>query len=159
MMDPSGRELRAAHPAKAGPQPVASLAWFRGRPWLRSVDSECESRVMEPRKNVVGADALPTAAGNTDVLEARMGARARVQRSDRGQRAGRAHIGDPQEPGRPCGFPPEGGYRRTKANEVRRGRAIGSRSAAIRPRKLGNLPEGPSGGKGGTGTWNRWNER
>jgi hypothetical protein len=32
----------------------------------------------------------------------------------RGPRTGRAHIGDPQEPGRPRGFSPKGGYHRPR---------------------------------------------
>lgn len=68
-MDPSGTRAIVARPVKAGPQPEVSLAWSRGRPWLRSVDNECAGRVMEPRNSVVGADAVAVAEGNTDVLE------------------------------------------------------------------------------------------
>jgi len=71
----------------------------RGRPRLRSVDSEWAGRVIEPRKNciVAGADAVATAEGSIGWAEL-----AWPSRSRRGRRAGHVRIGVPQEPGKPC---------------------------------------------------------
>ena len=51
-MKPSGCESRAAEFSQ---QPRASLAWERGNPFLRSVDSEPMSHAIEPRKRVRGS--------------------------------------------------------------------------------------------------------
>ena len=62
--------LRVTSPVR--PRVVASrerVLRGHGRPWLRSVDSECMGRVIEPRKDFVAeADAVDIAEGNTGAL-------------------------------------------------------------------------------------------
>ncbi|MFH1613508.1 MAG: hypothetical protein ABIG61_00280 [Planctomycetota bacterium] len=59
---------------------------------LRSVDSECAGRVIEPRKsNFVGADDVVVAEGSIDTLK--LAWRVRSHRGRR--RAGHVHRGSP----------------------------------------------------------------
>jgi hypothetical protein len=68
LSDPAGSQSR---PVKVGHQPEASLAWpynSQRRGKLRSVDSECEGRVIEPRKRDSSSGALGVLkpGGSTD---------------------------------------------------------------------------------------------
>jgi hypothetical protein len=117
---------------------------------------------MEPRNIVVRADAVPPAEGNTDVLE-REDAQGPGTEVSPGSESRACARGISRNLGGPvaslvadCG---RGRGTAERGNEVRRGRAAGSRSAAVVPRTQGNQVEGPCRGKGGTGAGNRWRER
>jgi hypothetical protein len=156
-----------------------------GRPSLRSVDSECVGRVIEPRKLVhVGADVFLTTEGNSDVRQQPRNV------TPIGVLVRGTHTRIPQEPGRSARFrlhipayghrvnkgqnssparglargngceqatPASGTAERTKGSEV--GRSSRSRSAFTVALKRGNRPEGPRGARGGTGAQHRVRER
>jgi len=68
-----------------------------GRPILRSVDSECAGRAIEPR-NQYGRGGRRLGLGGRQHRRAAMAWRVRPRR---GHRAGHVHVRAPQEPGRP----------------------------------------------------------
>jgi len=93
-MDPSGTREHRRPPGQGWPPAGSESCVVQRSTRLRSVDSECAGRVMEPRNNVVGADAVAAAEGNTNVLE-REDAQGPARRSRRGPRAGHVHEGSP----------------------------------------------------------------
>jgi len=68
-----------------------------GRPVLRSVDSECAGRVIEPRNQYCGGGRRLGSGGR----QHRRTVPVWCGRPRRGHRAGHARMGTPQEPGRP----------------------------------------------------------
>src|ERR687896_7597 len=84
-----------SHPARASHPPEASLASSSVMA-ARSVDSECKSRVREPRKK--GGSQEPSSSWVRG--QYRPTVRAWWDRSCRGLRAGRMHMGVPEELGR-----------------------------------------------------------
>jgi hypothetical protein len=121
-----------SRPVKAG-QPAGSESCVaQGRPWLRSVDSGCAGRVIEPRDSVhARADALKRAEGNIASI-----AMARCWWSRRGLRAGHVHERTPQEPGRYSTSP--------RQTAVVAGRQIDPRRErrALRPREASGRNRG-----------------
>ncbi len=79
-----------SHPARASHPPEASLASSSAMA-ARSVDSECKSRVMEPRNKAKSRE--PSSSSQRGPYRATVGAW--WYRSCRGLRAGQMHIGVP----------------------------------------------------------------
>ena len=174
--DPAG----GSSPPDQGWQPVGNESCVvRGRPRLRSVDSECRSRVIEPRKKPLGEPALSARWSATGAFCEAMRAHPPGV-CERGnctrvlQEPGRSvhlrreiPVGHPGYQALGSGRPPRAADRR-KTQEARRrraadgtfkrrkrsaeGRVSRSRSACMVPVKRGNRPEGPRGGKAGAGS-------
>jgi hypothetical protein len=151
---------------------------------LRSVDSEAEGRVNEPRK-------AHCRWGRPRIVKGRQhscAAMAWHEEPDRGQRARHTATGVapgtweiPSSPPKkvPARVPADqrsrlaargtpmpqertrgrtGGTAGTRATESGR-RGDGKSESSTVPRKLGNRPEGPGGGKGAPGHGTEWRER
>jgi hypothetical protein len=179
--DPVGSK---SYPTRASHPPEASLAWRRGNPAWRSVDSECAGRGNQPREIKIGEPtswhqrkAISSAPywlgveGPPGCVRAQgMYTKGSAQEPGRTLRSPRSSSGwtpedqrsRPTDRGRPH---PVGANRRAhpwyrQAKETKRGGMDSGRlSTLIVPRKRGNHPEGPRGGKGSVGSRNRWRER
>ena len=141
-----------------------------GRPSLRSVDSECQGRAIEPRKIIAGVLALVRRGGRADTPQwpGVLGP-AGVEEQGQGTRGVPGNLGDPSVSTdnsgsgarttkapmpsiarrRPLGAngPTQGWYRQAKATKC--GERDGRESERpIVPTKRGNHSEGPGGGKG-----------
>jgi len=153
-----------------------------GRPGLRSVDSECAGRVIEPRKtcSVAIADAVLVAEGSipepkhgqalgfAGVKERGTYARGWPRNlggpddSTTGDRWASGEQPRPEGDGRP---PPSVSERRVavvphwRRKRSRAGRSSGSRSASLYLRSRGTQPARTLWREGGTGTWNGRRER
>ena len=148
--------LRVISPAR--PRLVASrkrVLRGHGRPWLRSVDSECAGRVIEPRKDFVAeADAVDIAEGNTGALS-RMASDLAPRHAGVVEQG--TYTGVRQEPGMSSCLL-ETRYRRAKETK-RGGMGVWKSEPFIVPVKPRNQLEGTRWREGAAESWNRWRER
>jgi hypothetical protein len=179
-VDPAGER-----PARQGWPPAGNESCVAmGRPILRSVDSEDDGCVIEPRNQACRGSRTHWKQRR----QHRSTQRGLVPRSPRGQRTTASVQGFAQEPGRShhlrrqksrkdrrqqpvqaCGrqvsAPPReriDGHRYGTAERRKRsdaGKRMGSQSAPTVPRRRGNRPKGPRGGKRSARARNRWRER
>lgn len=150
--NPCGR-LPSHRPAKAGPQPEASLARRRA-----TDDVKRRQRVHGPRDSASKCKM----SGRPTLFVTRKATSTRWKGGDTQGPDAETPSGSPST-AREQGFSrnrgdPANSRASEGAGATQRSACLkraGSRSVAIVAMKWGNLPEGPCGAKRGTGTWNR----